>query len=257
MDSNICSKIIINYIAGSLSGLIEVLLTHPIDLIKTKMQESRLNNEITCIRSTMINIYQTKGFYKGVVPRLCGIVPMRLVFWGTQNTINNYILKTRDDRFERLLKLTFSGTVGGFAQTLVDNPIEFLKIRQMTNNKNPYYVKDMFRTGFSATVIRNIQFAVCVNIGINFKDNTLYEKFIYGAMGGFIGGIITQPIDIVKTEFQRHNNKHAYRTVWEMIKKKPKTLWVGILPRSVLGFCTMGIGVVSIHKISKVLENII
>ena len=127
----------------------------------------------------------------------------------------------------------------------------------MTNNKNPYFVKDMFKTGFSATVIRNILFAVCVNIGINFKENTMYEKFIYGAIGGFIGGVITQPIDIIKTEFQRHNNKHAYKTVLKMIKKNPKSLYVGILPRSVLGFCTMGIGVVSIHKISKVLENII
>ena len=63
MDNNVCHKIIINYTAGAISGLIEVLLTHPLDLIKTKMQESRLNNKTTCIRTSMIDIYiKLRGF---------------------------------------------------------------------------------------------------------------------------------------------------------------------------------------------------
>ena len=49
----------------------------------------------------------------------------------------------------------------------------------------------------------------------------------------------------------------AYNKVWKMIKHSPNTLWVGVLPRATLGFSTMGIGVFSVYKFTKILENLI
>jgi len=253
MVRDTCSQFVLNYVAGAGSGLIEVLTTHPIDLMKTKMQEAMLKNKsskfIYVFKSVYTN-YGLKGYYKGLLPRIVGIVPMRLVFWGTQNSANYYFI-TKKDKL-RIPKLFFNGILGGFAQTLVDNPIEVLKIRKMTNNTSPYYIKDLITRGFKITAFRNIIFAICVNISINYKENNTHsERFMLGAIGGCIGSAVTQPIDLIKTEQQRNNHKVSYKIIFDIFKKSPKALWTGILPRCVLGFSTMGIGVISLNMFNK------
>lgn len=70
------------YIAGGLSGIIEVIITHPLDYIKTKeheyVQKGITNKDFynNIIKKNPINLYQ------GITPRLIGILPMRCVFWG-------------------------------------------------------------------------------------------------------------------------------------------------------------------------------
>ena len=70
------------YYAGAISGIIEVVLTHPLDFIKTKRQEYIQNN------LNMNNFYKKvyggniSNLYSGIFSRLIGIIPMRLSFWG-------------------------------------------------------------------------------------------------------------------------------------------------------------------------------
>lgn len=72
------------YIAGGLSGIVEVLITHPLDYIKIKKQEY-IQNKIP-INNFYKTIYNGNiwNFYTGIISRLIGIVPMRVVFWGVQ-----------------------------------------------------------------------------------------------------------------------------------------------------------------------------
>ena len=69
------------YLAGGLSGIIEVITTHPIDYIKTKKQEYiQTNKEITPKFYKEITDGKFINSYRGVVPRILGVVPMRLIF---------------------------------------------------------------------------------------------------------------------------------------------------------------------------------
>ena len=104
--------------------------------------------------------------------------------------------------------------------------------------------------GFGITCARNIVFAIPTNIFIHYYPNTSpFEKFIYGASGGLIGAVISQPLDFVKTECHRFNGEKQY--VFELIKyhlkTNPRVFWIGGSMRALFGFCNMGIGSVSFH----------
>ena len=63
----------INIKASIISGICEVILTHPIDYVKTIVQN----------KSKLQFKDLIKGSYKGLSSRLIGIVHMRILFWNS------------------------------------------------------------------------------------------------------------------------------------------------------------------------------
>lgn len=248
-------------------------MTHPLDVLKTDMQNNQFNHHSTDklnFSNSIRNIYKTHGvfgYYRGVFPRLYGIVPMRFLYWGVQNTLNQKLLTNNEKLHQRIGKLTFAGIAGATAQTLIDNPIEVLKIRILTNNTNIGAIKIVSDTiksksfpGFWITYARNIPFAVCTNIGVHTKvDSTMNEKFMYGACGGLIGSIVSQPMDFIKTFIQKNKtndslHKNTYQYFYNIMKTNPKLLWTGGMTRAILGFFNMGIGAIAFHKCKNYLS---
>ncbi len=231
------------FIAGGISGVTEVICTHPIDLIKTKLQEaSQKNIVINDPIKFFYNKYRLHGIrymYSGFFPRMIGIIPMRLTFWGVQGNCNEYLKRYEMADKNRLI---LAGMLGGSAQTLIDNPIETMKIRQMTSTINSYKtMNNVLFSGFKPTLARNVLFAGILNYTINITPSDNYGvHFLKGAVGGFIGSVITQPLDYIKTEQQRLvKNK---RSIIDIIIKDYKFFMVGTMPRAILGFLNMGIG---------------
>ena len=244
------------FIAGGISGLTKVICTHPIDLIKTKLQEaSQKNMIINDPKKFFYNKYKLHGFrymYSGFFPRMMGIIPMRLTFWGVQGNCNEYLKKYNITDKDRLI---LAGMLGGSAQTLIDSPIETMKIRQMTSTINSYKnINNILFSGFRPTLARNVLFAGILNYTINITPSENYRvHFFKAAIGGFIGSVITQPLHYIKTEQQRlvKNN----RSVIDIIIKDYKFFMVGTLPRAVLGFLNMGIGATVYTLVAKHIEN--
>jgi hypothetical protein len=71
------------------------------------------------------------NFNKGVVPRICGIIPMRFVFWGVQDNSYHYFTNTLN--YSPFYSGVLAGIMGGCCQTIINNPIEVIKIKTMTN----------------------------------------------------------------------------------------------------------------------------
>ena len=249
------------FISGGIAGITEVTLTHPLDLLKTRIQEAKLKNRPMLQPSQYLkHTYQLQGIqglYKGYVPRFLGIVPMRFVFWGTQSNCNHYLSNNTTLNHKSVLIL--SGIIGGGAQTLIDNPIEAVKTQLMTSKKNISTVlKTRSFPGFYPTLYRNIGFATVFNYGLN---NTPTDSVLINgskaAVCGFIASVVTQPFDYIKTECQRAGGKSD--TIWNITKKcilsDPRALMAGTIPRALLGFCNMGIGGTTICVIHKYLTN--
>lgn len=250
------------YYAGAISGLIEVVLTHPLDFIKTKRQEYIQNN------LSMKNFYRniSKGnilnLYSGINSRLLGIIPMRLSFWGVQGSVKD---KLEINKINTKFNFLLIGTTGGAAQSIIDNQIEIVKINQMTGKK--ISVKEMIKfKGLAPTLYRNIGFANCVAYScFNLHHKSDIEKFYYSACAGLIGSVITQPLDYVKTIKHRSGptfldgkdikNLNTSQILKQVYKDNPKNLFTGIVPRSSLSFLTMGIGFVAYDKLNELLKN--
>ena len=181
------------YLSGGLSGIVEVTFTHPLDYIKTiKQQYTQQNIPIQLIKSNY------KNLYNGVIPRVIGIMPMRFIFWGVQD--NSYSYYYNSCNINKIKSGIFAGITGGICQTVIDNPIEILKVKMITNQS--FNFNDLIQNrGFNATLIRNIGFAICISsICFDKNEKTNLEKFYYSSIAGIIGSISTQPIDYVVFE---------------------------------------------------------
>ena len=233
------------YVAGGISGIIEVVFTHPIDYIKTKKQIYTQNK----MSIGFIKYISRNSFYSGVIPRMTGVVPMRFVFWGVQDSSHNYAKNTLN--YSPFYSGLIAGTLGGATQTLIDNPIEISKIKLMNNQT--ILVKDLFNQyGFVPTLLRNIGFAICISsFCFNTKECCNREKFLYSAGAGLLGSLLTQPFDYIKTYQQQNNCNNTYGIVVRTFKENPYHFYSGLVGRMVLSSLTMGIGFVSYENILR------
>ena len=243
-STNATTKTINNltfYAAGSVSGIMEVLTTHPIDVIKTKIQQMASQNKTFNIK----NITGVKYLYSGFQYRLIGIVPMRGIYWGTLDMSSRLLINTIPNKNKRLI---IAGIIAGTAQTVVDAPIEYMKTQQITSS-NVLKFSNLFSNlkfrGFGPTLMRNSKFAGIFNVTANTNylpvDNTIVK---YG-FAGLTASLLTQPYDYYKTLVQTYPNTSISKIrieVYSAVQKNIFVLWKGGLSRSILGCCTMGIG---------------
>jgi solute carrier family 25 2-oxodicarboxylate transporter 21 len=237
-----------DFIAGGLSGISEVTLTHWMDNIKTRRQEAQLtNSQINWNKLTI------RDLYRGYIPRVAGIVPMRFVFWGAQSTANEYCQPLPISSSSKYL---IAGGIAGATQSAIDNPIEVMKIKMMTSKSQIKFNELNLYRGFLPTLCRNVTFASVFNTVIHYREiHNHRDRFVTGAVGGFIASILSQPFDVVKTEIQRHgsNQTQTFSFLYKLIKNNPKTLFSGGLTRCILNCSTMSIGFVSVIYIKELL----
>ena len=241
------------YLSGGLSGVIEVVFTHPLDFIKTKKQ---LYNQEKCNLNFYKSLIKEKNlnFYKGITPRIMGIIPMRFVFWGVQDNTNLFL---KNYSYNKYTKGIIIGTTGGFFQTLIDSPIEYIKINHMSEQKINY--NDILKNnyGFCPTLFRNIGFAICMStLCLQNKTNNNLYNFTISSLSGFIASFITHPFDFVKTYLQSNKkNINTFKILKHYYNLNPKILYTGCLNRSISSFFSMGIGFVAYNNIYQLISN--
>lgn len=256
-------------LSAGLSGVIEVLMTHPIDRVKTKIQEMVLEKKTNCTINQAINLIYNQNkfssFYFGLVPKIIGVIPMRIIYWSSMSIMNVHVKNSQP-----IVKYIVPGFVAGSIQTLIDTPTEAIKIQLMTRTnhiesnhikQNNFTISKLYN-GFVPNLIRNCIFAVSVASFVNIFGEKKENKFIAGATGGLIGSILSQPFDVLKTELQRCkknnelNNLTSLNIFLNTAKNNPLQLWSGSTMRCTLAFFNMGIGFYSLEIIRTHLENI-
>jgi hypothetical protein len=239
------------YYAGGLAGISEVLLTHPIDYLKTKCQEQYTIKEI--VKNT-----KPLKYYDGIIPRLLGVIPMRLVFWGTQSQIISTL-----DKYKINTNYNFSlvGTGTAVCQTILDGPIEYAKITSMSRQRVLF--KNLIKyKGFLPTLYRNVIFTNALTYMCYSKDKPSNYAFLNAIIGGSLGSILSQPFDYIKTIKQSplyYGNPIAQKSVMNIlfikIKDNPIDLFKGYQFRLLLSASTMGIGFFSYNLILTILKS--
>jgi Mitochondrial carrier protein len=212
------------------SGVVEVFATHPLDYAKTILQNSDRSKVSSSFQQFLTNPY------RGVVTRLFGIVPMRILFW-------NSITYFKERGFDPVT----AGSLTALVQTSVDYPIEQLKTQMMLHNKScirSAFKKPNLFTGYMYNLSRNMGFAIVLNLCIDGHDGSYY----HGALGGFLGAIITHPLDSLKTWYQAGN--HHYPSHWKLTH-----YWSGWHLRAGISLISMNIGWYVFSTLSKYLKD--
>ena len=193
------------YFKGCISGMVGILISHPVDSIKTHNQIQ--NNNKTSLRLGFK--YNITNLYKGIMSPLVGVGLEKALVFGTYNYFKNITNNT-----------PISGAISGFVASAIVSPYERIKIMKQTNQK--ILLADCFKPSFifkglSATLTREIPgFAIYFstyeglkNKFYNNKQIDIYSSFIFGGISGLTAWIFIYPQDRIKTILQSQNTNNT------------------------------------------------
>lgn len=135
MVSNL-SKNQIESISGLTAGLSTTVITHPLDLIKVRLQLSNHHSNFKAFQSIVAEIINNPHqrvlteFYRGLTPNLVGNVSG----WSLYFTLYEH-LKSNSNISNNTLNYFGSSTMAGLLTSALTNPIWVLKTRLMDSNQ--------------------------------------------------------------------------------------------------------------------------
>ncbi|KAG5937678.1 hypothetical protein E4U60_001782 [Claviceps pazoutovae] len=231
-------------IAGGIGGSTGDLLMHSIDTVKTRQQgDPNSPSRYTSLGRSYYTIWRQegirRGLYGGWIPALGGSFPATVLFFGTYEWSKRFLI---DHGLQQHLAYLSAGFLGDIAASIAYVPSEVLKTRLQLQGRynNPHFksgynyrgtvdaVRTIVRTegasalfyGYKATLYRDVpfsalqfmfweQFHAWARIYKNGSDIGVPLEIITGATAGGLAGVLTCPLDVVKTRLQTQVNRTA------------------------------------------------
>jgi len=188
------------YIKGGISGMFGILLSHPVDTIKTYIQTGKA-----------IPNYNLKTLYKGLKPPLLGVGNEKAIVFGTYNKMLEF---TNGN-------IPVSGGTAGLIASVIVSPYERLKI--LKQNGISTGIRDCIKPSFlfkglGTTMTRETPgFAIYFSVYEYLKgrrDTIGYgEAFLNGGISGITAWIFIYPQDRIKTILQSKGESQHIKEV--------------------------------------------
>lgn len=219
-------------ISGVLYGVTNVIVGHPLDTVKTKMQVVIDYNGKSMVQSAikLLNTEGLVGFYRGAVPPLMG----SSIFRATQFAVFEAIYTKLDHHsiFSEKIPYTFGlepriilgGIAAGTARSIIECPFEYSKVQRQTGQN--WNFTNMYR-GFCSLWLRNANLLMIYFSLINFfRTNTTAYGYKYSLffMNGFcasMGFLLVWPVEIAKNQIQSmKSNEVRKNSILAIIKNR-------------------------------------
>ena len=180
------------YVKGCISGMTGIILSHPVDTIKTHRQLNSIPFR-----------YNIKNLYRGLSSPLIGVGIEKAMVFGSYNYMRSIDLP-----------IPISGGISGLVASLVVSPYERIKILRQTNQSIPYrsLSPSFLFKGISVTFTREVPgFAIYFSTYEALKNKFYVSKnkeigiipsFIFGGLSGTMAWIFIYPQDRIKTIIQ-------------------------------------------------------
>ncbi|KAL6719750.1 hypothetical protein ACLMJK_001671 [Lecanora helva] len=217
------------------------MLMHSIDTVKTRQQgDPHMPPKYGSLSSAYLKILRQegigRGLYGGVTPAFLGSFPGTVIFFGTYEYSKRHMLAAG---IHPSIAYLAGGFIADFAASFVYVPSEVLKTRLQLQGRynNPFFnsgynyrsTVDACRTivrqegvsalfyGYKATIFRDLPFSALqfafyeqeqtwAREYAGSKDIGLGLEIATAASAGGLAGVITCPLDVVKTRIQTQIN---------------------------------------------------
>ncbi|KAL4992769.1 mitochondrial carrier domain-containing protein [Aspergillus falconensis] len=228
-------------LAGGIGGTCGDMLMHSLDTVKTRQQgDPHIPPRYTSMTSSYATIYRQegllRGLYGGVTPALIGSFPGTLIFFGVYEFTKRKML---DAGINANVAYLSGGFFADLAASVVYVPSEVAKTRLQLQGRynNPYFksgynyrsTADAFRTivrqegfsalfyGYKATIFRDLPFSALqfafyeqeqrlAKEWVGSRDIGLGLEIFTAVTAGGMAGVLTCPMDVVKTRIQTQLN---------------------------------------------------
>jgi len=225
-----------HFVAGWVSGCAGVLVSHPLDTVKVRLQtqgvsgiQQQYRGTWHCLSETVKN-EKVYGLFKGMSSPLLGTALWNAVIFGTYGNTIRWLAGDSLEEQHRMSNVVIASLASGFTQTFVITPLELTKTRLQiqTSQKNQVYkglidcCRQIYRQqgffglfkGFNATFIRDaIGFTAFFGIfeqfsrwiskeGPPYRDITIVGHVVAGGLTGAISWGCAFPADVIKCRIQ-------------------------------------------------------
>lgn len=284
----------LQFVAGAVAGISEILVMYPLDVVKTRMQlqlgtvaaEEKYHGVVDCFRK----IIQKEGFsrlYKGITSPILMEAPKRATKFACNDEFQKFYKKTFGvEKLTQPLSI-LSGASAGICESMVVVPFELVKIRlqdQNTTFKGPVdVVKRICQeegilamyNGLESTMWRHGVWNAGY-FGIIFQIRSLLPKaenksqktrndLIAGTLGGTFGSLCSTPFDVIKSRIQNTavvpGQLRKYNWTWPSVftvytEEGFMALYKGFLPKVLRLGPGGGILLVVFTEVSDLLRNL-
>ncbi|AET40368.1 Mme1p Ecym_5632 [Eremothecium cymbalariae DBVPG len=268
-------------VAGGVGGAIGDSAMYSLDTVKTRQQGApsvvKYRNMAIAYRSIALEEGFRRGLYGGYAAAMLGSFPSAAIFFGTYEYIKREMIEKW--QVNETTTHLIAGFLGDLVSSVVYVPSEVLKTRLQLQGR---YNNAHFNSGYNYRHLRHAVFTIVKNEGpqtlfFGYKATLVrdlpfsalqfafYEKFrkwafsiegkpldkdlsisseiVAGALAGGLGGVITTPLDVIKTRLQTQipNSTANLNGIPQLNSVKPLRLSSSILSGMLVVYKTEGI----------------
>jgi len=209
------------FLAGSLSGTCSTLLFQPLDLVKTRVQQTGPGTSLVRVISSVVSQDSVRGLWRGLVPSLVRTVPGVGLYFSSMHQMKTSLCDGRPTALQ-------SALIGSSARALAGSVmIPFTVIKTRFESRAFHYSStahaliSILRTeglrgltrGLGPTLVRDVPFSglylmfyeqlkTWVPEEVSRTQSSAAVHFSCGLMAGLLASLVTQPADVVKTRLQ-------------------------------------------------------
>jgi solute carrier family 25 carnitine/acylcarnitine transporter 20/29 len=210
----------VGFVCGAVSGTTAVVVGHPLDTIKTKLQaqSSRFGARPSTlsVARAVLAAEGLRGLYRGIVPPLLSTGFLRSVQFSVYAQCVALFSKAHPGASMPYEYHFLSGALAGAARAVFESPMELVKVRRQTGvaTSVPQMIREEgilgLRHGLGFTMLRN-----CCLLGSFFviihgtKDARkdlppLVNGFVTGGIAATVAWWLVFPLDVLKSQVQAH-----------------------------------------------------
>lgn len=249
-----------NLAAGATAGCAVEAALYPIDTIKTRLQAMRSGGGF----GALIKNGGGRSLYAGVWGNLVGVAPASAVFMAVYEPVKKAVIASQPEERSFLGPLA-AGVAAGLVSSIIRVPTEVVKTRMQTGEFKHAFTalktivaregaRGIF-AGYGSFLLRDlpfdaIEFVTYEQLKKGYKKLVLKdsrdlnpgEHSIFGAGAGAATGLVTTPLDVLKTRLMIQGQAGKYKNVWDCAVKicqeegasallkgwQPRVIWIGV-----------------------------
>lgn len=249
-----------NLAAGATAGCSVEAALYPIDTIKTRLQAMRSGGGI----AALLQAGGGRALYAGIWGNLAGVAPASAIFMAVYEPVKQAVTAMVSPDRSFLGPLT-AGVAAGLASSVVRVPTEVVKTRMQTGEFKHALtaLQSILRregargifAGYGSFLLRDLPFDAIEFVAYeqfkkayksavlqNTRDLNPGEHSIFGASAGAFTGLVTTPLDVLKTRLMVQGSSGQYKNVFDCAAKivaqegpsallrgwQPRVLWIGV-----------------------------
>jgi len=201
-------------ISGAIFGASSIVIGHPLDTVKTKMQAQVEYRDNPSVKSVICRIWKREGlvgFYRGAFPPLIGSIMFRSMQFSVFEAVYSYFENNKSMKqsipytFGLQYRVILGGIVASLLRSVVECPVEFAKVKRQTGQQ--WQISAVYK-GYVPLLWRTTgMLTIALSVTDTLRRNTrFYESvwglFLVGGLSGLFAWTVVWPIENIKNIIQ-------------------------------------------------------